>query len=649
MSDVLLPYYRRELSYIRRAGEDFARRNPAVASRLGMGRGDHQDPHVERLIEAFAFLTARIRHKLDDEFPELVNAVLATLYPHCLAPAPSMAVAQFTVSREQPDLFTGYVVPSHSLLETETPQGPCRFRTVLPVMCYPFEVVSAALRPVPYVVGGARSPAGGAVASVHIELRCYGSEFTFAQMRFPTHTPRPSHLLPHEPFDPRPWGLRFFLHADPQHGPSLYELLVNQLVGVAVSGREQDPNVAYLPANALRPVGFESDESILPRSQRAFFGHQLLTEYFLLPEKFLFVDLVGLTPATLRHVGNRLHLDLLLKASSPELEQSVSADTFRLGCTPIVNLYTQTAEPVRMTHTHSEYRIVPDARRPSLHEVYSVDSVIASSPDGVERTYLPFYAGHHPSASVTPQEGTGADGRDQAYYYIRRAPAQDQAAAAAPQPPSGTDVFLAPVDLGFSPSHAANSTLHVQTTCFNRDIPGKLQFGGGQLRFELSAGGPVGVECLTRPTPTRRPELGRDATWKLVSHLNLNYLSLSGRHDGATSLREILRLHDLRQSPDTASRIAGLLSVSAARTVARVGSTQGQPVAGGFCRGTEVTVVLEEDAFPDRGAFLFASVLERFLGLYSSVNSFTQLVARLRQRERELKRWPPRAGERALL
>jgi type VI secretion system protein ImpG len=211
----------------------------------------------------------------------------------------------------------------------------------------------------------------------------------------------------------------------------------------------------------------------------------------------------------------------------------------------------------------------------------------------------------------------------------------------------GTEVFLALVDLDNRPSVPARWIVNVETTCLNRDLPSTaLPFGGGRPHLQLADGGSlVNATCLTPPTKTLRPPLGRGTLWRLISHLSLNHLSISDSQHGADALREILKLYDFADSAETRDMISGLLNVSHRRVVGRVGGN----VAAGFCRGLEITLHLDEDKFVGSGAFLFGCVLERFLGLYSSINSFTKTVVATQKPDRIFDRWPPRAGDTTLL
>lgn len=610
MTDDLLPHYNRELAFLRKLGAEFADANPKIAGRLRLSAdGITEDPHVARLIEAVAFLNARIRRKLDDDFPELTQALLGVLHPHYLAPIPSMAIVQFT---GQADATSAFSIPRGSLLETAPVEGEvCRFTTGADADVLPVEIESAKLTGRP-LLAPAAAAVPEAVASLRVVLRCRAPGVTFAKLS--------------------PKSLRFFLRGASEQSSALYELLLNDCVALALARAPDDPAPRKLRTADLRPVGLGADEGLLPCPAEGFPGYRLLTEYFAFPEKFSFVEISGLGPAAFADFGPRLEVFLYLRRTSTDLEREVSRDSLALGCVPIVNLFAHRAEPIRLQQTESEVRVVPDAGRPLGLEVWSVDRVRAISREGEVETYDPFFSVRHATRDAATRK----------FWNASRSPSPRRGDRATP----GTEVDLAIVDLDLRPSAPADRVIEVETTCLNRDLPSRLPFGGAEPRLSLLGAAPLErIACLTRPTPTLRPPLGRGALWRLVSHLSLNHLSISGPGDAAEALREILKLYDFRDSAETRATIDGLVSVRSRPTAGRAPSARG----GGICRGVEVRVELDPARFSGGGLFLFASVLERFLGLSSSVNSFTRTVAVLTGREGELRRWPPRAGERVLL
>jgi type VI secretion system protein ImpG len=617
VSDELLPYYNRELAYIRGLGAEFAGKYPKIASRLRLTAEGSADPHVERIIEGFAYLNARIRHKLDDDFPEITDALLSVLYPHYQRPIPSMAVVQFGLDRSQGELVAGHEVPRGTPIETEYVQGEsCRYQTAYDAKLWPFELASATLAGRPFAAPQT-SRSAHAKSVLHLSLATFQPAVHFKHMSCDR--------------------LRFFLHAaQGQNIHGLYELLLHHAIEVAFARSAQDPQPAVLAKTCLQPVGFGPEHALLPYTAQMFSGYRLLSEYFVFPEKFLFVDLVGLTPQGLSKVDDRLEVYVFLDRSIPDLERTVSRDTFRFGCTPIVNLFRQRADPFVLTHTETEYYVSPDARRKAALEVYSIDRVRATSPQGEVVEYRPFYSFKH-----------GGDAQQQTRFWhaVRRT---DPADESNDQWRAGTEVYLSFVDLNFTPATSPEWTVDIESTCTNRNLPGLLPFGGGRPELDLPEGRGVvaQIRCLTPPTHTIRPPLKHRALWKVISHLSLNHLSLSDSLEGADALREILRIYDLTDSPVTHDLLEGIDSVAARRIVGRAPGLR-----GAFCRGMETRITLDDDKFQGSGAYLFASVIDRFLSLYVSINSFSKLVATTKQRaqQQEPWQWPARAGEQVIL
>ena len=624
MSDALLDYYQRELAFIRQLGTEFAQQYPKIAGRIRLGPDQIDDPLVGRLVESCALMNARIRQKLDDDFPEIAEAMLGVLYPHYLAPIPSMAIVQFVPDPAQGKQTVGYTIPRGFVVESvpqvETQDGePCRFRTCYPTTLWPLRIRQAGLhrRPFPAPAGDRSSQASWVL---HIGIECLDVD-----------TDDPKLKIAELGLD----TLRLFLVGKAQYVFELYEALFLNVLEVVVATSTDTSEAASLDPDCLRQVGFGLDEGMLPYPARSFPGYRLLTEFFAFPSKFLFADVAGLKNVIPQDAGSSVDLFFFLDKLPPRLEPSyVTKETFLLGCAPIVNLYRKRAEPVRLTHTAAEIPIVPDARRPLSHEVYSIDRVTATTPEGVATEYRPFY-------SARPQ----GDRAGQTYWHATRRPSS----ARDGHSDSGTDALLTLVDLNFQPNDPARATLHVETTCLNRDLPAGLPFGGGQPRLQPEQAIPVkSIVCLTPPSPTLRPALGHGVLWPLISHLTLNHLSLSEGLDGADALRGILQLYDFADTEDTQKMIAGVTSVECRRVVGRADDDSGET---GFVRGLEVTVTFNEGDFAGNSLFMLASVLERFFGLYVSINSFTRMVAVVStgQRERELKRWACRAGEKILL
>ena len=627
MSDDLLPYYARELAILRTLAADFAQRHPKVAGRLSLGRDDSQDPHVERLLQGVAFLAADVQKRLDDDFPELTDALLDLLYPHYLRPVPSMTIVEMAIDRKQAALTSGYRVPRGTELETEEVDGErCIYRTCFDLQLWPLQIREARLSGPPFRLP--LVPPTGTIELLTLRIETLSRDVKIAQM---------------------PLGkLRFHLHAGAgQSVAELYELLLTRSAGIVLARGPDDPEPVVLPRGRLVAAGLDSEDQGLPFDPRAFAGYQLLTEFFALPQKFLFLDLQGLTPAVLARFDHAMEVGVMLTSASRELERMVSPDSVRLGCTPVVNLFPARFDPMRIDGTRTEICLTPDARRPRAVEVYAVESVQLSEPGENPVEVRPFY--RLASQEVLRQD-RAVDRRRPLRWKASRRPHRE------PRPDglvdAATDTWLSLVDEQAGPASMANATIHSSGLCTNRNLPSRLPFSVGRPAMVLRDGqGPIGaIECLVRPTATLRRLPGQGAAWRFVSHLSLNHLSLTDVGDGqaATALREMLELYlheDLTDFDQRQRWIQGISEVASRRVAARIGGGR-----GGVCQGLEVRLLLDEDHFDDRSSYLFSSVLERFLAGWVQLNSFTRLVSTSRQRESRKEQWiwPPRSGRKPL-
>jgi type VI secretion system protein ImpG len=607
MSDALLPYYDRELNALRRLAAEFAATHPKIAGRLRLAPETVDDPHVARLLEGVAFLAARVHHRLDDEFPELTDALLGVLYPHYLAPFPSAAIIQF---QAQPELTAPLRLDPGLAVETEPVQGePCRFRTAWPLTLWPVEIENVRLSGLP-LAAPPNPLATGAVSVLRITLRCSAAGGNFAQIGLDR--------------------LRVFLRGAANVALPLYELLCAHTLSVAYAESHSDPAAVVLPPSVIEPAGFAPEEALLPWPARSFAGFRLLTEYFALPEKFLFIDFSRIDGKSLLCDGNRMEIFVYLDRALPELERSIGADALALGCTPMVNLFAQRCEPIQLTHTDIEYRIVPDARRPATMEVWQVERVRETRPDGTSRPWRSFYRLTH---------GDPDNGAPGGFYQLSRRPSGP--------PFGGSEVYVGPHDPEFDPDASTGAVLSVDALCLNRDLPAALPFGGGHPELRLAEALPAvaRLSCLTAPTAPLRPPLRERRFWRLISHLSLGHLSIVGGPEGAAALREVLRLYDLRESEETRAAIEGLIGVTARPGSARVPGAR----SGAFCRGVDITLEFEPGVWQSAGLYLMAAVLDRFLALHATVNSFARTTVVLRGRPGRAAAWPARAGMRVLL
>ncbi|MDH5822326.1 type VI secretion system baseplate subunit TssF [Luteimonas sp. RD2P54] len=604
----LLPFYERELAYLRRYGREFAERYPKIAGRLLLSGDGSQDPHVERLIESFALLSARVSKKIEDDYPEFTDALLEVMYPHYLRPFPSCSIARFDMGPAAAKLSAPVRIARGTQLQTRPVRGVnCRFRTAYDVALAAIGVTSASYRAIAEAPMAVALPPG---AGGHISL---GFELLSDQVSFAT------------------LGLetvRLFVDGEPSFCAALRDALSLQVMAAYVES-DRDGRWRRLERVPLQPVGFGEDEALVEFPARAHPAYRLLTELFAFPEKFGFFDL-PLAPLAAQAVrGFTLHL--VLKAMPPEQQTSrvlegLGRDNVLTGCTPVVNLFAQHGDPIRVTQRTSTYPVVADARRAFAYEIHSIDSVkrVRQTPQGEQvQEFRPFYSLHH-----------GEDPERSGHYWLSR---RDEAVA---RHSPGYETELSFVDLDFNPAVPKTDVVSVELTCSNRDLPTQLAYGvaGGDLSME--GGSPArAIALLRKPTRPLRFRQGRGAHWRLISHLSLNHLSLT--QSGLPALKEMLRLYDLSSSSVSRRQIEGIVALEHEPTSAWMSGRNFASVV----RGIEIRVTIDEAGFVGAGIAAFAHVLDRFFGLYVHANSFTRLVLLSSHNGEVLVRCEPRSGE----
>ncbi|HLK40622.1 MAG TPA: type VI secretion system baseplate subunit TssF [Polyangiaceae bacterium] len=615
-----LEYYNRELRYLRELGGEFARDFPKVAGRLGLDSFACADPYVERLLEGFAFLAARVNLKIDAEFPRFSEQLLGMLCPHYMGPTPSMAVVQLHPDREQGSLNDGFVVPRGTSLISHVRSGgstACEYRTAHDVTLWPIELKSIAYDTDVSVFEDVPLPASRqARAALRIRLR------TTNGLPF-------SHLGVDR--------LPLFMRGTDAVALRLFELLQCNSIAVAL----RDPGAAaagVVRAGPVRSTGLSDEEALLPCGPRGFQGYRLLHEYFAFPQRFMFVELTGLAAGVRRCKSQEVEVLVALDRHQPSIEPVIAASYVTLYCSPAINLFPKKTDRIHLSHREFEYHVVPDRSRPLDFEVHSILDVTGFGTRGEgQRKFLPFYQSHD----------TAEHSENAAFFTVHRRERLASASQQARGPRSsylGGEVFVALVDGTEGPYRSDLTQLGIGTLCTNRDLPLTMPVGEGETDFFLESGAPVKrATCVAGPSVPRPTNAWGETTWRLIGHLSLNYLSLTGGDDGrgSAALRELLQLYGDLTEPATRRQIEGVKSVSSRPIVRRL------PFDGplAFARGVELTVECDEGAFEGTSVALLGVVLESFLARYVSINSFTETVLKSVQRG-EIARWAPRIGRR---
>ncbi|MCA1856361.1 type VI secretion system baseplate subunit TssF [Massilia oculi] len=622
MNPRLLRYYSQELQHLREMGGEFAQAYPKIAGRLGLDGFECADPYVERLLEGFSFLAARVQMKIDAEFPRFTQHLAELVYPQFLAPTPSMAVVQLQPDLGNPALQKGFRVPRGSAMRSVLGKGDntaCEYRSAHALTLWPVELLEARFFTIGGLQAGVQLPPA-AKAGIRLRLRTSAPAFRDLPLDCLGLHLRGADALP----------LR------------IYELLLGAIEGVLVTpvARPAAWHV-LLPKTALRARGFQDEDALLPGARRSFAGYRLLQEYFAFPQRYQFVDLCGLQAALRRCPEQEVELTILLRQGDAQLEKTLDASHLALHCTPVVNLFERRADRINLTGEQFEYHVLVDRTRPLDYEVYSVESVTGygSGPEA-EQGFRPFY---------TARDLAGGDAA-QAYFQVRREPRMLSQRQRRDGPRSsyvGSETFVAIVDAAQAPYSSALRQLGLGVLCTNRDLPLAMPIGTGKTDFILDAGAPVSaVRCVAGPSQPLPSFAEGSATWRLLNHLSLNYLSLldTDAEQGAVALRELLALYCAPADLHGQRQVEGLRSVSAKAVTRRMPSPG--PIT--FGRGIEISLLFDDAAFEGSNAFLLGAVLSEFFTEYVSVNAFTETVVRTLARG-PIMRWPARGGACAIL
>jgi len=625
MDPRLLKYYNHELQHIRELAGEFALEYPKIAGRLGLDSFECADPYVERLLEGFAYLSARVQLKVDAEFPRFTQHLLDIIYPHYLAPTPSMTVVQCQPDLMEGALNEGFLVPKGIALRGNLGKGEqtaCEYRTAHDLTLWPIELIEAE-----YLSGaGAVANLGvpslpGLKAGIRLRLKATAG-LTLNQINLNK--------------------LSIYLRGVGELPMQIYEQLIANNLAVVVQPVNRPVTWQHIIKQApVAAVGFSETEALLPYTRTSFQGYRLLHEYFAFPDRFMFVELTQLQAALNQCHDKEVDIIILLNKSNARLINEIDVSRFALFCTPAVNVFTKHADRIHLSNQTNEYHVVPDRTRPLDYEVYQIRSVTGFGSNSDDQlSFLPFYQANSDNSQQ----------QRRAYYSVVRTPRTISSKQKLQGPRSsyaGNEVYIAIVDSDEAPFKSDLRQLGVELLCTNRDLPLQLPIGIGKTDFTIQTGAPIDfIRCLSGPTKPRPSSAYKEMAWKLINHLSLNYLSLinNNAEEGAIALRSLLGLYGDNGDSSFRKQIEGVLSIQSKSIVRRI-NTAGPIVFG---RGLEITLNVDEAAFEGSGVFLLGMVLEQFFAQYVSINSFTETVLTTSDRG-EIMRWPTRIGQRHLI
>jgi type VI secretion system protein ImpG len=646
----LLDYYETELKHIREIASEFAAENPRIAERLGLNSIECADPYVERLLEGFAYLSARVQLKVDAQFPRFTQHLLNIVYPHFLAPTPSMVMVSFK-PKDNEGVINGFLIPKQTSLLANVHaqmQSRCEYRTAHDVMLW-----SIGIKEVEYLSNHAsvekftkldaltefQHLKSSVKSAIRLRLECKGSA-NFNSEAFRKNLNR----------------LPLYLKGNDELPMQLYEALLSNVLGMVIQPviplNAIFSQLAWqhsIIENAVLPLDFGPENALLPYTPQSFQGYRWLQEYFAFPERYRFVELNELAQAWHKAGEQDTEVDIVIFLDeTSNIFEHLKKELFELFCTPTINLFPKSARVPFNLYT-SEYHIVPDRHRTDDFEVYQIRAVKGLGRDekAHKQTFLPFY--HANGNQVYDDNNADKHLKAQAYYSIIRVPhviaskRQNQKTRYI-----GTEVYLSLVDGNEAPFQSDLYQLGVDMLCTNRHLPLQLRFLEGKI-FDIQSNAPVTVDCVSPFTPPSPSRAYKDIAWKLINHLSLNYLSLlnSDAQQGAATLRELLSLYATNQNL-TLEQIQGILEIHSEPIVRRMRVNPSDPIV--FGRGLKITVTVDELKFKGHGVFLLGMVLDAFFAQYVSLNSFIETVLKIKNGSQErIKTWPLRLGQKQLI
>lgn len=596
----LKDYYYRELLALRDDAVIFGRSYPKIARSLSLHKGSAEDPHVELLMQSFAWLTGRLHYEMEEDLAAMPNALMAYLQPHLESPVPCMTVAEIQVKPDGANFAKGVSLERGRQFRAKAADELgnsiyCRMRTTQETPLWPINVTDARLQSVKDSPLPDERPNVYSVLSITLEA---------------------SGGMDLEALDAK--KLRFYIDETHRLSWYLYDLLSLNLIGMALCGENR---IVELGEEKLRWLGYEDETAALPDSENSHPGYRLLQEYFAFPAKFLFFEVDGLD---FKGMGRSCQLLFLFNTvgKATKLEPEV----LRLNCVPLVNFFPARIEPVSLDQSRYEYRISADHGKHRYMEIHSIEELVASGSGRPARSLAPWFA-----------LSAGTALANQEYFYASRREESRTGDVA------GTETYLSFLDTGASPILPQDEVVGGRALCTNRRLPEQLRVGD---LLQLEGPGPVSeVRVAAKPSSHHTPELIGARPWALAGQLSLNHLSLVDGESALAAFKSLLRQHVGPSAAIGLKYIDGIRSLSCRQVTRRLGNDCWR----GFVSGMHIRFNMDRSCFEHASAVLFCSVLHHFLTLYANINSIVETSLETQDSKGILKQWQPLYGAQPIL
>lgn len=587
--DELLKYYHQELTYLRNKGGEFSERYPSVAGYLELGPDGSKDPHVERLIESVAFLTARMQRDIQKKFPEYTHQILGSLYPHLVTPVPSISLVKLEADVTKISSSEGAVVPKNtSLFLNDTDGNTCFFKTCYETRLWPITV--EAVRVLDLEDIGISSLAHPTSKGLGIRLRSHGIPFNKLKLKH----------------------LDFFLQGEQSFVHKIYDAVMAQATKMYILKDDED-KISSAPSGRFNTVGLDVAQQLFPMPGNSHPAYGVLMDYFAFQKKFHYLSFWDID---FSHIEFECEIILPL---SDESIRDLHPQNICLGVVPIINLFEKSTEPLKLDYTAIKYKLTPDLRKESTTEIYTIQKVILiDDQTGETKVISPYFAN---------KQWNKANYSNLSWHMERE-----------PSRFGGFDIYLSFMDQNFDPKILTTATIYAETMCTNRQMASDIPVGS-MLNSSIDL--PVkGMQIIAHPTPPKMLAREEAAYWNLVAHLNLNHLSLTSL--GGEGLKNLLRLYS---NAEDNTLIDGIIDVEQHLVTRRLTTDAWK----GFIQGVEIILTLDQRNFEGHSPLIFGAVVRQFLALYTSINSFVELKLKWKHTGKIWKEWIPLSGRQQLL
>lgn len=600
-------YFESELDDLRIRGAEFSDDYPGIAKELALSKGVSRDPHIEHLLQAVAWMMGSLRLRVDEESSKVPSILLDHLCPNLVSSTPSMAIVECEVDGNGANFTRGYTLPGEvSLspinLDVNDPKvaelEKCRFTTCFPQPLWPLEVTSVAKS----VAVNNADPASARYkyrSSINIQVSEV-SPGASAGMVVDT-------------------SLRFYINLEQANSFKIYDLVARNVVGVIVKD-SSDTVIKYLGPESLAVCGFADDERLLPGITTQELGFSLLTDYYALPNKFLFFEIKNIANIKFDSLvaGDKgtLSFSVLFNEDLPS-GISLSKHSIKLNCLPIVNLFSKSSEPIPVSGRNYRYPIVASRIYPDLYEIYKVKKLVLVNSKGEQGELAPLFSAS--TKDIEQQAGTWVIHKEDSLKRDR----------------PGSDFWVTVQSKSSNFAAGSGSTIHAQTTCSNLTACERLNAG---QRLAIIGSAPVlSVSLVGNPSNYVKPNSSSSHLWTLLSYLSLSHQSLSDPETAKAVIVSILSMHARNDDLSALHQIESIESITATPDQAVVKNAGWK----GYYAGVKYTVAITDKKF-DGSIMLFGGVLSNMLALFCNVNSFSCLEISIGNKV--FHKWPPKTG-----